>query len=86
MLVIEGMMGMVVLGIIVNGFVVYKLYGGYFMNEKVFNWYLFEDVLGWVVVFVVVVVFYFVYWFIFDFILFIFFILFILFNVLRYVI
>lgn len=86
MFVIEGMIGLVIFGIVVNGFVVYKFYGGYLMNEKVFNWYLIEDMMGWVVVLVVVIVFYFVEWFIFDLILFIGFMLFILVNVVWYVV
>ena len=53
------------------------------MNEKVLNWHLLEDVLGWVAVFVVSIVLMFVEWPILDPILAIGFTLFILFNVLR---
>ena len=84
--VTEGMMGMAVLGIIVNGFAAYKLHGGHSMNEKVLNWHLLEDALGWVAVLVVAIVLHFVHWPILDPILSILFTLFILSNVLRYVI
>lgn len=81
MFVIEGMLVLFIFGIVVNGFVVFKFSKGEILNEKVFNWYLLEDVFGWVVVFIVLVVLMFVEWLIFDFILVIGFILFILVNV-----
>lgn len=56
------------------------------MNEKVLNWHLLEDALGWVAVLVVAIVLHFVHWPILDPILSILFTLFILSNVLRYVI
>ncbi|MDY6885581.1 MAG: cation diffusion facilitator family transporter, partial [Pseudomonadota bacterium] len=40
--VTEGMMGLAVLGILVNGLAAYKLHGGHSMNEKVLNWHLIE--------------------------------------------
>lgn len=70
-----------IFGMVVNGFVVYKLSEGDLLNEWVFNWYLLEDVFGWVVVFIVFIVLMFKFWFILDLILFIGFILFIFFNV-----
>src|SRR6056300_453753 len=52
----EGMLGLAVLGITVNGFAAYKLSGGQTMNEKVLNWHLLEDVLGWTAVLLVSIV------------------------------
>jgi len=83
--VTEGMMGMAVLGILVNGFAAYKLHGGHSMNEKVLNWHLIEDAMGWVAVLLVAIVLHFVDWPILDPVLSIVFTLFILTNVLRYV-
>ncbi len=51
-----GMMGLAVLGIIVNGAAVLRLKGGESMNQKVMTWHLLEDVLGWVAVFIVSIV------------------------------
>ena len=84
--VTQGMMGLAVLGILVNGYAAYKLHGGHSMNEKVLNWHLIEDTLGWVAVLIVAIVLHFVHWPILDPILSIVFTLFILTNVLRYVI
>jgi len=84
--VTEGMMGLAVLGILVNGLAAYKLHGGHSMNEKVLNWHLIEDAMGWVAVLIVAIVLHFVNWPILDPILSIGFTLFILFNVIRYVV
>ncbi|MFC7322101.1 cation diffusion facilitator family transporter [Halobacillus campisalis] len=51
-----GMMGLAVLGILVNGAAVFRLRGGESMNQKVMTWHLLEDVLGWVAVFIVSVI------------------------------
>ena len=82
----EGMIGLAILGILVNGFAAYKLHGGHSMNEKVLNWHLIEDAMGWVAVLVVAIVLHFVKWPILDPILSICFTLFILINVVRYVV
>ncbi|RDV26793.1 cation transporter [Alteromonas aestuariivivens] len=84
--VTEGMMGLAVLGILVNGYAAFKLHGGTTLNEKVLNWHLIEDTIGWVAVLLVAIVLHFVHWPILDPILSIAFTLFILFNVVRYVI
>ncbi|MBT3134464.1 cation diffusion facilitator family transporter [Alteromonas sp. ALT199] len=84
--VTEGMIGLAILGIMVNGFAAYKLHGGHTMNEKVLNWHLIEDAMGWVAVLVVAIVLHFVEWPILDPILSIGFTLFILINVVRYVV
>ncbi|AGP87349.1 cation diffusion facilitator family transporter [Alteromonas mediterranea] len=84
--VTEGMMGLAVLGILVNGLAAYKLHGGHSMNEKVLNWHLIEDAMGWVAVLIVAIVLHFVNWPILDPILSIGFTLFILINVIRYVV
>ena len=81
--VAEGMLGMAIFGIAVNGFAAYKLSGGKTLNERVLNWHLLEDVLGWVAVFIVSIVLMFVDWPILDPILSIGFTLFIAFNVFR---
>ena len=83
---VEGMIGLALLGIVVNGFAAYKLHGGHSMNEKVLNWHLIEDALGWVAVLIVAIVLHFVDWPILDPLLSITFTLFILGNVVKYVI
>jgi cobalt-zinc-cadmium efflux system protein len=62
---------------------VYKLQGGNTLNERVLNWHLLEDVLGWVAVLIIAIVMQFVDWPILDPLLSIGFTLFILFNVIR---
>lgn len=79
--VVEGMLGLAVLGIAVNGYAAYKLSSGKTLNEKVLNWHLIEDVLGWVAVLIVSITLMFVEWPILDPLLSIVFTLFILFNV-----
>lgn len=79
----EGMMGLAVLGIAVNGFAAYRLMDGKTLNEKVLNWHLMEDVLGWVAVLLVAIVMYFIDWPILDPLLSIAIAGFILFNVVR---
>jgi len=79
----EGMNALAILGVLVNGFAAYKLHGGKSLNEKVLNWHLLEDVLGWVAVLIVAIVMQFKDWPILDPILSIGFTLFILFNVIR---
>ncbi|AKG05404.1 cation transporter [Salimicrobium jeotgali] len=51
-----GMIGLAVLGIIVNGAAVFRLRGGDSMNQKVMSWHMLEDVLGWAAVLVVGIV------------------------------
>jgi cobalt-zinc-cadmium efflux system protein len=48
--VVEGMLGLTLLGTAVKEFVGWKLSGGNALNEKVLNWHFFEDVLGWAAV------------------------------------
>ena len=81
--VAEGMIGLAILGVAVNGFAAYKLSAGKTLNERVINWHLLEDVLGWVAVLIVAIVLLFVDWPILDPLLSIAFTLFILVNVLR---
>ncbi|UZJ44404.1 cation diffusion facilitator family transporter [Marinimicrobium sp. C6131] len=78
-----GMLGLAVFGVFVNGFAAYKLSKGKTLNERVLNWHLLEDVLGWVAVLVVAIILMFVDWPILDPLLSIGFTLFILFNVGR---
>jgi cobalt-zinc-cadmium efflux system protein len=79
----EGMLLLSIFGIAVNGFAAYKLSEGNSLNERVLNWHLLEDVLGWVAVLIVSIVLMFKPWAILDPILSIGFTLFILFNVIR---
>ena len=79
----DGMIALAVVGITVNGFAAYKLSEGKTLNERVINWHLLEDVLGWVAVLIVGIVLLFVDWPILDPLLSIGFTLFILVNVLR---
>ena len=72
-----------ILGVAVNGFAVYKLQEEIPLNERVLNWHLLEDVLGWVAVLIIAIVMQFVDWPILDPLLSIGFTLFILFNVIR---
>jgi len=80
----EGMFFLALLGISVNGYAAYRLSSGKSLNEKMLNWHLIEDVLGWVAVLIVSVVLMFVEWPLLDPILSIAFTLFILFNVVKY--
>lgn len=79
----QGMLLLSIFGIVVNGFAAYKLSEGETLNERVLNWHLMEDVLGWVAVLIVAVVLMFVDWPILDPLLSIGFTLFILFNVIK---
>jgi cobalt-zinc-cadmium efflux system protein len=79
----EGMLGLAVLGIVVNGIAVLKLRKGATLNEKVLNWHLLEDVLGWVAVLLVSLVLLVVDWPVLDPLLAIVFTLFILTNIWR---
>ncbi|TMM43277.1 cation diffusion facilitator family transporter [Colwellia ponticola] len=79
----EGMLLLSIFGIAVNGFAAYKLSAGESLNERVLNWHLLEDVLGWVAVLIVSIVLLFKPWPILDPILSIAFTLYILFNVAR---
>lgn len=81
--IVEGMFFFAIFGMAVNGFAAYKLSKGKTLNEKVLNWHLLEDVLGWVAVFIVSTILIFVDWPVLDPILSIGFTIFILVNVLR---
>ncbi len=81
--VTEGMFALAILGVSVNGVAAYRISKGATLNEKVLNWHLLEDVLGWLAVLVVSVILQFADWPILDPILSIGFTLFILVNVLR---
>lgn len=78
-----GMLWLALLGVVVNGYAAYKLSRGKTFNERVLNWHLLEDVLGWVAVLIVAVTLLFVDWPILDPLLSITFTLFILINVVR---
>lgn len=79
----EGMFLLAIFGVCVNGFAAYKLSAGETLNERILNWHLLEDVLGWVAVLIVSIVLMFAELPIIDPILSIAFTLFILVNVAR---
>ena len=81
--VVEGMLGLALLGVVENGLAAFKLSRGKTLNEKVLNWHLLEDVLGWCAVLIVSIVLLFVEWPILDPLLSIAFTAFILFNVIK---
>ena len=45
-----GMIGLAILGVIVNGYAALKVSKGHSHNEKMIQWHLIEDVLGWIIV------------------------------------
>ncbi len=79
----QGMFWLAILGVTVNGYAAWKISGGKTLNERVLNWHLLEDVLGWVSVLIVSVVLLFWDWPILDPLLSIAFTLFILMNVIK---
>ena len=79
----QGMLWLAMLGVVVNGAAALRLRSGKTMNERVLNWHLLEDMLGWVVVLVAAIVLHFVQWTWLDPALSVAFSLFILFNVVR---
>lgn len=81
--VTEGMLALAILGVTVNGVAAYRLSKGNTLNEKILNWHLLEDVLGWLAVLIVSIVLQFADWPILDPLLSVGFTLFILFNVAR---
>lgn len=44
---VNGMIGLAILGVLVNGFAAWRLSRGKTTNEKVLSWHLIEDTLGW---------------------------------------
>lgn len=81
--VTEGMILLAAFGISVNGYAAFKLSVGKSLNERVLNWHLLEDVIGWVAVLIVSILLQFFEWPVLDPILAIFFTLFILFNIIK---
>lgn len=79
----QGMLWLAILGVVVNGYAAYKLSDGKTLNERVLNWHLMEDVLGWIAVFIVAITLMFIDLPILDPLLSIGFTVFILFNVLK---
>ncbi|HET9238063.1 MAG TPA: cation diffusion facilitator family transporter [Oligoflexus sp.] len=47
---INGMIGLAILGILVNGLAAFGLSHGHSHNEKILSWHLIEDLLGWIAV------------------------------------
>ena len=79
----QGMIGIAVLGIFVNGVAVVKSRGGKALNEQVISWHLLEDVFGWSAVLAVAIIMYFKEWYILDPLISIAITLFILYNILK---
>jgi cobalt-zinc-cadmium efflux system protein len=79
----QGMFWLAILGVTVNGYAAWKISKGTTLNERILNWHLMEDVLGWASVLVVSVLLLFFNWPILDPILSIVFTLFILMNVAK---
>lgn len=79
----EGMLALAILGVTVNGIAAYRLSKGNTLNEKVLNWHLLEDMLGWLAVLIISIILQFANWPILDPLLSVGFTLFILFNVIR---
>lgn len=52
----QGMLFFAVIGVTVNGYAAFRLSKGKTLNEKVLQWHLLEDVLGWVAVLIVSIV------------------------------
>ncbi len=57
-----GMMGLAVLGILINGIAALRLKHGKTRNEKVLTWHLLEDLLGWIAVLIGAIVIIFTKW------------------------
>jgi len=52
----QGMFWLALLGIASNGIAAWKLHGSDNINERVLNWHLIEDVLGWIAVLIVSII------------------------------
>ncbi len=57
---VEWMLGMAVLGVIMNGIAALKLKGGKSMNKQVMTIHLMEDTVGWAAVLIVSIILFFV--------------------------
>jgi len=79
----QGMFWLAILGVTVNGFAAWKISRGKTLNERILNWHLMEDVLGWLSVLIVSIFLIFFDWPILDPLLSIVFTLFILVNVAK---
>ncbi len=79
----QGMFWLAVLGVTVNGYAAWKISKGKTLNERVLNWHLMEDVLGWVSVLIVSILLLFFDWPVLDPVLSIVFTLYILMNVIK---
>ena len=56
----EGMVGLAILGIVVNGYAAWRVNRGQTLSERMISWHLLEDLLGWVLLLVVSVIMHFV--------------------------
>lgn len=80
---VQGMFWLAILGVTINGVAAWKISKGRTLNERVLNWHLMEDVLGWVSVLVVSILLLFFDWPILDPLLSVVFTLYILLNVIK---
>lgn len=53
---VNGMIGMAVFGVLVNGIAAYRVSKGESLNERMIMWHMMEDVMGWVLVLIGAVV------------------------------
>ncbi len=79
----NGMIGLAILGIVVNLFASIRLKGGGSLNEKVLSWHLIEDVLSWSGILIAAIVIRVTHWYIADPIVTLVFTLFVLWGVFR---
>lgn len=56
---VEGMIGLALLGVGVNGYAAWRVRHGSSLNERVISWHLIEDVLGWAAILIASIVMYF---------------------------
>ena len=49
---LNGMLGLAVLGVVINGFAAWKISHGKTQNERALSWHMIEDLLGWIAVLV----------------------------------
>jgi cobalt-zinc-cadmium efflux system protein len=52
----EGMIGLAIVGVLVNGIAALRMHGGHSLSERVVTWHFVEDVLGWIAVLIAAVV------------------------------
>jgi len=77
----NGMLLFAIIGIIINGFAIYRLRASHSLTEKALTWHMLEDVLGWGAILIVSIVLHFTDWYFLDPLLSVLIMFFILYNV-----